>query len=39
VDVHCPALLHAGMGMTTSVNYLGYATPFEIETRSGNMPE
>jgi len=36
---HCHVLLHAGMGMTTSVNYVGYATPFEMGTRSGNMPE
>jgi FtsP/CotA-like multicopper oxidase with cupredoxin domain len=36
---HCHVLLHAGMGMTTSVNYVGYSTPFEMGTRSGNMPE
>lgn len=36
---HCHVLLHAGMGMTTSVNYAGYSTPFEMGTRSGNMPE
>jgi FtsP/CotA-like multicopper oxidase with cupredoxin domain len=37
--LHCHVLLHAGMGMTTSVTYVGYATPFEMGTRSGNMPE
>jgi FtsP/CotA-like multicopper oxidase with cupredoxin domain len=36
---HCHVLLHAGMGMTTSVNYSGYSTPFEMGTDSGNMPE
>ena len=36
---HCHVLLHAGMGMTTSINYVGYSTPFEMGTRSGNMPE
>jgi FtsP/CotA-like multicopper oxidase with cupredoxin domain len=36
---HCHVLLHADMGMTTSINYVGYATPFEMGTRSGNMPE
>jgi FtsP/CotA-like multicopper oxidase with cupredoxin domain len=36
---HCHVLLHAGMGMTTSVNYVGYSSPFEMGTRSGNMPE
>jgi FtsP/CotA-like multicopper oxidase with cupredoxin domain len=36
---HCHVLLHAGMGMTTSVNYAGYSTPFEMGTDSGNMPE
>jgi FtsP/CotA-like multicopper oxidase with cupredoxin domain len=36
---HCHVLLHAGMGMTTSVNYVGYSTPFEMGSRSGNMPE
>jgi FtsP/CotA-like multicopper oxidase with cupredoxin domain len=36
---HCHVLLHAGMGMTASVNYVGYSTPFEMGTNSGNMPE
>ena len=37
--LHCHVLLHADMGMTMSVNYAGYATPYEMGTRSGNMPE
>jgi FtsP/CotA-like multicopper oxidase with cupredoxin domain len=37
--LHCHVLLHADMGMTTSINYVGYSTPFEMGTRSGNMPE
>jgi FtsP/CotA-like multicopper oxidase with cupredoxin domain len=36
---HCHVLLHAEMGMTMSVNYVGYSTPFEMGTDSGNMPE
>jgi len=36
---HCHVLLHAGMGMTTSVNYAGYSTPFEMGADSDNMPE
>jgi FtsP/CotA-like multicopper oxidase with cupredoxin domain len=36
---HCHVLLHTDMGMTTSINYTGYSTPFEMGTRSGNMPE
>jgi FtsP/CotA-like multicopper oxidase with cupredoxin domain len=36
---HCHVLLHADMGMTASINYVGYSTPFEMGTRSGNMPE
>jgi FtsP/CotA-like multicopper oxidase with cupredoxin domain len=36
---HCHVLLHAAMGMTTSVNYVGYSTPFEMGTDSGNLPE
>jgi hypothetical protein len=27
------------MGMTTTVIWDGYSTPFEMGTRSGNMPE
>ena len=36
---HCHVLLHAGKGMNTTINYVGYSTPFEMGTRSGNMPE
>ena len=36
---HCHVLLHAGMGMTMTINYAGYSTPYEMGTRSGNMPE
>jgi FtsP/CotA-like multicopper oxidase with cupredoxin domain len=36
---HCHVLLHAGMGMVSTINYVGISTPFEVGTRSGNMPE
>jgi len=36
---HCHILLHADMGMVTTIIYSGYSTPFEMGTRSGNMPE
>jgi len=36
---HGHVLLHTDMGMTTSINYVGYSTPIEMGTRSGNMPE
>jgi FtsP/CotA-like multicopper oxidase with cupredoxin domain len=36
---HCHVLLHAGMGMTTSLNYVGYSTPFAMGTDSENRPE
>ncbi len=36
---HCHVLLHADMGMMTTINYVGYSTPFEMGSRSGNMPE
>ncbi len=36
---HCHVLLHAGMGMVTTINYQGVSTPFEMGSRSGNMPE
>ena len=29
----------AGMGMMMTINYHGVYTPFEMGTRSGNMPE
>jgi FtsP/CotA-like multicopper oxidase with cupredoxin domain len=34
---HCHVLLHAGMGMVTTINYTGISTPFEMGSRSGNM--
>jgi FtsP/CotA-like multicopper oxidase with cupredoxin domain len=37
--VHCHVLLHAGMGMSMTLNYAGVYTPFEMGTRSGNVPE
>jgi len=36
---HCHVLLHAGMGMMTTINYVGVSTPFEMGSRAGNMPE
>ncbi|MGI9149056.1 MAG: multicopper oxidase family protein [Chloroflexota bacterium] len=36
---HCHVLLHASMGMTTTVNYTGVSTPFEMGSTSGNTPE
>jgi FtsP/CotA-like multicopper oxidase with cupredoxin domain len=36
---HCHVLLHAGMGMMTTINYVGVSTPFEMGSSSGNMPE
>jgi FtsP/CotA-like multicopper oxidase with cupredoxin domain len=36
---HCHVLLHAAFGLTMTVNYAGYSTPYEMGTRSGNMPE
>jgi FtsP/CotA-like multicopper oxidase with cupredoxin domain len=36
---HCHVLLHAAMGMVTTLNYAGISTPFEMGSRSGNMPE
>jgi FtsP/CotA-like multicopper oxidase with cupredoxin domain len=37
--LHCHVLIHATFGMSMSVNYAGISTPFEMGTRSGNMPE
>lgn len=37
--LHCHVLLHAAFGLTMSVNYAGITTPYEMGTRSGNMPE
>jgi FtsP/CotA-like multicopper oxidase with cupredoxin domain len=36
---HCHVLLHAAFGLTMTVNYAGYSTPYEMGTRSGNVPE
>jgi FtsP/CotA-like multicopper oxidase with cupredoxin domain len=36
---HCHVLLHAASGMSLTVNYADVATPFEMGTRSGNVPE
>lgn len=37
--MHCHVLLHASMGMSMTVNYAGVSTPYEMGSRSGNMPE
>ncbi|MBV9168723.1 MAG: multicopper oxidase family protein [Chloroflexi bacterium] len=37
--LHCHVLMHAEMGMMMTINYSGVYTPFEMGTRSGNMPE
>ena len=36
---HCHVLLHAASGMSLTINYAGVSTPFEMGTRSGNVPE
>jgi FtsP/CotA-like multicopper oxidase with cupredoxin domain len=36
---HCHVLLHAAFGMSMTVNYAGITTPFEMGSRSGNVPE
>jgi FtsP/CotA-like multicopper oxidase with cupredoxin domain len=36
---HCHVLLHASMGMSMTINYAGVTTPFEMGSRSGNVPE
>lgn len=36
---HCHVLLHAAFGMSMTVNYVGITTPFEMGSRSGNLPE
>jgi hypothetical protein len=36
---HCHVLRHVITGTTSSVRYVGYFTLFEMDTRSGNMPE
>ena len=37
--LHCHVLLHAAYGMSLTVNYAGVATPYEMGSRSGNVPE
>jgi FtsP/CotA-like multicopper oxidase with cupredoxin domain len=37
--VHCHVLLHASFGMSMTVNYAGVSTPYEMGSRSGNVPE
>ena len=37
--LHCHVLLHASFGMSMTINYAGITTPFEMGSRSGNMPE
>jgi FtsP/CotA-like multicopper oxidase with cupredoxin domain len=36
---HCHVLLHASMGMMMTINYTNVYTPYEMGTRSGNIPE
>jgi FtsP/CotA-like multicopper oxidase with cupredoxin domain len=36
---HCHVLLHASFGMSMTVNYVGVSTPYEMGSRSGNVPE
>jgi FtsP/CotA-like multicopper oxidase with cupredoxin domain len=36
---HCHVLLHAAYGMSLTVNYAGISTPYEMGSRSGNVPE
>jgi FtsP/CotA-like multicopper oxidase with cupredoxin domain len=37
--LHCHVLLHASFGMSMTINYAGITTPFEMGSRTGNMPE
>ena len=37
--LHCHVLLHAEMGMMMTIKYRDVYTPYEMGTRSGNMPE
>jgi FtsP/CotA-like multicopper oxidase with cupredoxin domain len=37
--LHCHVLLHATMGMSMTINYVGVTTPFTMGARSGNTPE
>jgi FtsP/CotA-like multicopper oxidase with cupredoxin domain len=36
---HCHVLIHAPFGMSTTINYAGISTPYEMDSRSGNIPE
>jgi FtsP/CotA-like multicopper oxidase with cupredoxin domain len=37
--LHCHVPLHAAMGMSMTIDYAGVTTPFEMGSRSGNVPE
>ena len=37
--LHCHVLLHASFGMSMTINYAGISTPYEMGSRSGNVPE
>lgn len=37
--LHCHVLNHAAGGMSVTVNYDGYSTPFTMGSQSGNEPE
>jgi FtsP/CotA-like multicopper oxidase with cupredoxin domain len=37
--LHCHVLLHATMGMSMTINYVGVTTPFTMGARSENTPE
>jgi FtsP/CotA-like multicopper oxidase with cupredoxin domain len=37
--MHCHVPLHAEFGLSMTINYAGISTPYEMGTRSGNMPE
>ena len=36
--LHCHVLLHASFGMSMTVNYAGISTPYEMGSRSHNVP-
>jgi FtsP/CotA-like multicopper oxidase with cupredoxin domain len=37
--LHCHVPLHAEFGLSMTIDYSGITTPYEMGTRSGNMPE
>jgi Multicopper oxidase len=37
--LHCHVLLHAAMGMSMTIDYVGVTTPFTMGAESGNVPE